>query len=468
MPSVVCLNQQCCRRISHPMSPHSHLSVGAASVRQRLDHHVGRQREQARPHLSTVIWLREAAVNSATVLRSWREGVQTRRVFRGTGKRINAVGKAAWRKGVEVYWQACARADSAFCDSWAGNTYRKGVGGSSIAAPEEKSILFAYNLYGQTTEDFKRVLKECNTLLWLLPPKCTDEVQPVDAGYGRLFKVLVGKSLDAWLLSGDNVERWESNQLTASDRRVLITQRVGEAAKQIDSDIRYRRRLFKKTGLAMTVDGSDDNLINLEGVEQGMYSFMDVDTTPEPLEDVLSISPAPADEENSPGSSDESESESEEEGVKSGRGGRPRQDVDELATMDTDEDVADDEILLPLEVPAGYSLVSTTPAALTRALVHQEILLRLGMGWFRGVITRKAQARTSDRYDFRVFLETDGSTRSVKVPLAKYSVGGAAAEGSWALLSRCADDDSSEDSESEDENEFANVVQEPGGGGSRW
>ena len=51
----------------------------------------------------------------------------------------------------------------------------------------------------------------------------------------------------------------------------------------------------------------------------------------------------------------------------------------------------------------------------------------------------------------------------MKLPLAKYSVDGAAAEGSWALLSRCADDDSSEDSESEDENEFANVVQKSGG-----
>ena len=140
------------------------------------------------------------------------------------------------------------------------------------------------------------MLKECSTLLWLLPPKCTDEVQPVDSGYGRLFKVIVGKSLDAWLLNADNVERWESNKLTASDRRVLITQWVGEAAKQIDSDIRYRRRLFEKTGLAMTADGSDDNLINLEGVEQGTYSFMVADTTPEPLEDVMSIPPAPADE----------------------------------------------------------------------------------------------------------------------------------------------------------------------------
>ena len=377
-------------------------------------------------------------------------------IFRGTGTRVSAVEKAAWHTGVDVYWQGCAWADSGFCNFWAGNIFRKAVCGGSTVAPKEQSVLFADNLYGQTTDEFKRVLKEeCNTLLWLLPPKCTDEAQPVDSGYGKLFKVYVGKALDAWLLNGDNVEKWESNKLTASDRRILITQWTGEAAKQIDRDIRYRRRLFEKTGLAMTADGSDDNLINLQGVEQGTYSFMDVDTSPEPLEDVLPISPAPADEENPPGSSDEDESETEEEGVMSGgQQIRPRPDVDELATLDIDDDIADDEALLPLEVPAGYSLVSSAPTALTRALVNQEILLRLGMGWFRGVITRKAQARTSDRYDFRVFLETDGSTRSVKLPLAKYSVDGAAAEGSWALLSRCIDEHSSEDSENEREEEF--------------
>ena len=128
-----------------------------------------------------------------------------------------------------------------------------------------------------------------------------------------------------------------------------------------------------------------------------------------------------------------------------------------------------DETLLPFEVPDGYSLVSSAPAALIQNLVNQEILLRLGMGWFRGVITRKAQARTSHLYDFRVFLETDGSTRSMKLPLAEYSVDGAAAEGSWALLSRCADKDSSEDNESESEfedgEEDEEEEEESGGGG---
>ena len=128
----------------------------------------------------------------------------------------------------------------------------------------------------------------------------------------------------------------------------------------------------------MTADGSDDNLINLEGVERGTYSFMDVDTTPEPLEDVLLISPAPADEENPPGSRDEDESETEGEGVRRGGENRPRQEADELATLDIDDDVADDEALLPVEVPAGF--VSFAPAALTRALVKQEILRWLGMG----------------------------------------------------------------------------------------
>ena len=57
------------------------------------------------------------------------------------------------------------------------------------------------------------------------------------------------------------------------------------------------------TDLAITTDGSDDDLIHLEGMEQEL-SFMDADSTPEPLEDVLSASPAPAYEEHPPGSSD--------------------------------------------------------------------------------------------------------------------------------------------------------------------
>lgn len=108
------------------------------------------------------------------------------------------------------------------------------------------------------------------------------------------------------LLEADHVKLWESNKLTASQRGSLITHWIGEAAKKIDVDmgVEYRRRLFEKTGLAMTADSSDGDVINPEGVE-GTFSFMDMDITPGPLENVLPASPAPADEEHPPGSSDE-------------------------------------------------------------------------------------------------------------------------------------------------------------------
>ena len=75
----------------------------------------------------------------------------------------------------------------------------------------------------------------------------------------------MGKALDMWLLDAGQVELRESNKLTASQPRILITQWVGEAAKKIDVEtaVEYRRRLLEKTGLPITADRSDDNLINL-------------------------------------------------------------------------------------------------------------------------------------------------------------------------------------------------------------
>lgn len=74
----------------------------------------------------------------------------------------------------------------------------------------------------------------------------------------------------------------------------------------------------------MAVDGSDGNLINLE-VLQGYYSFMDVNTATETLEDAFPVSPAPANGERPPSSRDEDE-DSRGEGGLSGSG-----ENDELA-----------------------------------------------------------------------------------------------------------------------------------------
>ena len=55
--------------------------------------------------------------------------------------------------------------------------------------PSEQSILFVDNLHAQTTDEFNRTLAEdYNTLVGLLPPDGADDVQAVDAGYGRHLK----------------------------------------------------------------------------------------------------------------------------------------------------------------------------------------------------------------------------------------------------------------------------------------
>ena len=104
---------------------------------------------------------------------------------------------------------------------------------------------------------------------------------------------------------------------------------------------------------------------------------MDADKTPEPLKDVLSASPAPANE-HPTGSSDE-ENDSDKKRGESNSGAN-----DELATLDVDDDLDEGEEPLPLEIPTGYVLASSAPAALTAELVKRPIVLRLGIGRLKG------------------------------------------------------------------------------------
>ena len=98
-----------------------------------------------------------------------------------------------------------------------------------------------------------------NTLVWLLPPGCTDEVQPVGAGCGRLLKVEVGKELDLLLDQNDSLDKWDTNSISSSERRVLIARWVSNAAERTDARPGYCLRLFGNTGWAMTADRSRDD-----------------------------------------------------------------------------------------------------------------------------------------------------------------------------------------------------------------
>ena len=107
---------------------------------------------------------------------------------------------------------------------------------------------------------------------------------------------------------------------------------------------------------------------------------------------------------------------------------------DPLATLDDDDELAPGEELRGMEIPIGFRLQISRPERLDDSLVGRGVLLRMGLGWFGGKIMRIAQDRTRDKYDYRVMLNEDESTHSMRLPIEEYDVDENAGVGAWVLL----------------------------------
>ena len=79
----------------------------------------------------------------------------------------------------------------------------------------------------------------------------------------------------------------------------------------------------------------------------------------------------------------------------------------------------------------------TPPPALDVSLVNRGVLVRLVLGWFGGVITRRAQKkRNSLEHGYRLILHVDQSTHSMKLPLNACSTEENSVVGAWVRLER--------------------------------
>ena len=148
--------------------------------------------------------------------------------------------------------------------------------GLKIFAPavdcSAENILFLDNLACQITQEFHMKCKKlASTLVYQLPPNEMDKCQPVDQAEGNIIKKLMGEELDHYLEEGENLERWHLH-LTAGERRILIIKWFVEAWHKLNTNyLKYTEKLFYKTGLLVTADGSEDHRINPEGFEN--YAF---------------------------------------------------------------------------------------------------------------------------------------------------------------------------------------------------
>ena len=161
-------------------------------------------------------------------------------IFRGQGK-VQLLEKSMYDERVDVYFQKAGWIDEEVNIKWVSNTSVPGMEKS-----EEEKIMFADNASFQCAQTFHEKCRgELNTVVYLLPSNHTDKVQPIDAGFGNEIKKKIGENLERWLEKDDNVDKWH-DKLSARERRILMTQWLGDAWDVLKSKSDYIWRLFQK------------------------------------------------------------------------------------------------------------------------------------------------------------------------------------------------------------------------------
>ena len=186
-------------------------------------------------------------------------------MFHGAGKRISEDERSSWHKVVHMFFQENAWVDTKVAVDWVKKT-------SKLATEHlKKFVLFADNLTGQVHNNFKESVSDCSGVVWYGLPNATDLWQPVDAGYAKMLKPLMEQEHYKLLDDEELADRWYGNEepYSAKERRTLTTHWAGEAyAKLCGNEYNdFWKKLWLKTGCLITADGSNDDKIAPEGLQ---------------------------------------------------------------------------------------------------------------------------------------------------------------------------------------------------------
>ena len=194
-------------------------------------------------------------------------------IFRGTGKRISPEEREAWHPGVWVRFQKKAWADEALCEDYALVEMAEITAAARLAGRE--SVAIFDNLHGQTTQTHLANLARNRCKRHLLPSNTTDELQLVDAGVGHALKTEMAHLHDDWLSKDDNLELWTTaTNFPVWRKRALVTWLAAQAWENVCRRFDFEAAATR-LGMRMTIDGSGDELIRMQGMEQ--YFFCDDD-----------------------------------------------------------------------------------------------------------------------------------------------------------------------------------------------
>ena len=118
----------------------------------------------------------------------------------------------------------------------------------------------------QTTDEIQKLLREsCKTEPVFVPAGTTSLVQPVDVVFNAPFKAAIDTMANNHLQ--ENLDDYVRGKISASERKILFTKWVGQAWEDISAKKDMIIRSFKKCGISVAIDGSEDTEINIGGLE---------------------------------------------------------------------------------------------------------------------------------------------------------------------------------------------------------
>ena len=83
----------------------------------------------------------------------------------------------------------------------------------------------------------------------------------------------------------DNLDAYVQGNVPATDRRVLFTKWVAQAWEEVSSNKGAIVWSFKKCGISLPIDGSQDSEINIRELSAYSVEDSDVETSTDPFEE---------------------------------------------------------------------------------------------------------------------------------------------------------------------------------------
>ena len=139
------------------------------------------------------------------------------------------------------------------------------------ATPESSGKMLCADVHrAQQTDTVKKMLQlqAKKKILVNVPLGCTSKVQPLDVSINKPFKDYMCVQFEKH--RNENLKLYLENKLTASQRRVLITKWAADVWEKVKANKEMIIRSFNKCGITTAVDGSEDDQVNVEGIEYVM------------------------------------------------------------------------------------------------------------------------------------------------------------------------------------------------------